>query len=174
MPAVLVPITLKKKTRKSRQSPKTLPKNSLPLFLRNLLLTCLILFIASCSGSGRTRKPYSRGKRVRSSSLDRGSFQHGRFLQKGIASYYGDGFHGKKTANGEIFNKNDLTAAHRTLPFNTKVKVTNLSNGKSVTVRINDRGPYAKGRIIDLSEEAGRRIGLDVTGTAKVKLKCGR
>jgi rare lipoprotein A len=120
------------------------------------------------------RQGYDRGSGSRASSIDRGARSHTRFKTKGTASYYGDPFHGRKTANGETFNKNDLTAAHQTLPFNTRVKVTNLSNEKSVIVRINDRGPYAKGRIIDLSEEAGKRIGLDVTGTAKVKLQIVR
>ncbi len=89
----------------------------------------------------------------------------------GIASYYGPGFHGRKTANGERFNMHELTAAHKTLPFNTKVRVTNLSNKKSVIVRINDRGPYKKGRIIDLSKGAAQKIGLIQTGTAKVKVE---
>jgi len=91
-------------------------------------------------------------------------------IQTGVASWYGPGFHGKKTANGEKFNKNRLTAAHKTLPFNTLVKVINTENGKSVTVRINDRGPYAKDRIIDLSEAAAKKIGITKTGTANVKL----
>lgn len=86
----------------------------------------------------------------------------------GIASYYGKKFHGRKTANGEIFDMYKLTAAHKTLPFGTRVLVTNIKNGRSVTVRINDRGPFVKGRIIDLSYEAARRIGI--TGIAKVKL----
>lgn len=89
----------------------------------------------------------------------------------GIASYYGPGFHGKKTANGERFNMYELTAAHKTLPFNTRVRVTNLNNKKSVIVRINDRGPYKKGRIIDLSKGAAQKIGLIQTGTAKVKVE---
>jgi len=91
-------------------------------------------------------------------------------IQTGVASWYGPGFHGKKTANGEKFNKNKFTAAHKTLPFNTLVKVINTENGKSVTVRINDRGPYAKDRIIDLSEAAGKKIGITKTGTAFVKI----
>jgi rare lipoprotein A len=91
-------------------------------------------------------------------------------IQKGEASWYGPGFHGKKTANGETFNKNKFTAAHRTLPFNTLVKVINTENGKSVLVRINDRGPYAKDRILDLSEAAAEKIGLKKTGTAFVSL----
>lgn len=85
----------------------------------------------------------------------------------GEASYYGSKFHGKKTANGEIFDKNKLTCAHRTLPFNTILKVTNLSNNKSVIVRVNDRGPFKKSRVIDLSEAAAKKIGL--TGVTRVK-----
>jgi rare lipoprotein A len=86
----------------------------------------------------------------------------------GMASYYGKEFHGRKTASGEIFDMHKLTAAHKTLPFGTRVRVTNLENGRSVTVRINDRGPFKKGRIIDLSFEAARQIGM--AGTAKVRL----
>jgi rare lipoprotein A len=91
--------------------------------------------------------------------------------EEGIASWYGPNFHGKYTSNGEIYNMYDYTAAHKTLPMNTKVKVTNLNNGKSVIVRINDRGPFVKGRIIDLSYAAGKEIGIDKTGTAPVRLK---
>ncbi len=82
------------------------------------------------------------------------------FTQQGIASWYGPGFQGRKTANGERFNTHDLTAAHKTLPFNSMVKVTNLETGKSVIVKINDRGPYIKGRIIDLSHAAKTEIGM--------------
>ena len=99
-----------------------------------------------------------------------GSTSSIRAFQSGVASWYGPGFHGKQTANGERFNQNDLTAAHKTLPFNTIVRVVNLDNGKSVNVRINDRGPYAKNRIIDLSKEAGDRVGMMSTGTANVRL----
>ena len=74
------------------------------------------------------------------------------YFQTGTASFYGGKWHGRKTANGEIFDTYKLTAAHKTLPFGTRVRVTNLSNGKSVVVRINNRGPYSKGRIIDLSQ----------------------
>jgi len=93
------------------------------------------------------------------------------YTQKGIASWYGPDFHGRYTSNGEIYNMYAYTAAHKTLPMNTIVKVTNLNNGKSVIVRINDRGPFVKGRIIDLSYAAGKKIGLDITGTAPVVLK---
>jgi rare lipoprotein A len=92
------------------------------------------------------------------------------YQEAGMISYYGPGFHGKKTANGETFNQNDLTAAHRTLPFNTKIKVTLLSSGKSVVVRINDRGPFKKNRILDLSKGAAKKVGLIQSGTAKAKI----
>lgn len=84
------------------------------------------------------------------------------------ASYYGKGFHGRKTANGEIFNMYELTAAHRTLKFNTKVKVTCVTTGKSVIVRINDRGPYHGNRSIDLSKGAAAKIGMLNTGVGRV------
>lgn len=96
-----------------------------------------------------------------------------KITESGQASFYGagDGFNGKKTANGETFNKNKLTAAHKTIPFGTIVKVTNLSNGQSVKVRINDRGPFVKGRIIDLSEKAAKKIDMRTKGVAEVKLR---
>ena len=90
--------------------------------------------------------------------------------ETGIASWYGPTFYGKRTANGEIFNAGDLTAAHRTLPMPVNVRVTNLENGKSLIVRVNDRGPYAKGRIIDLSEHAAELLGYKGQGTAKVRV----
>ena len=89
----------------------------------------------------------------------------------GAASWYGGQFHGRKTANGERFNMNELTAAHRSLPFGTKVRVTNQKNGKSVVVRINDRGPFAGGRIIDLSRGAASAVGMLGAGVAPVKLE---
>lgn len=91
--------------------------------------------------------------------------------KRGIASWYGPGFHGRRTANGERYNQHGLTAAHRYLPFGTRVRVTNLRNGSSVVVRINDRGPYAHGRIIDLSAGAAKTIGLVWSGVAPVALE---
>ena len=85
-------------------------------------------------------------------------------VQSGKASWYGPGFHGKLTANGERFNTNDLTAAHKTLAFGTKVRVTNERTGTSVVVRINDRGPYAHGRVIDLSKAAAQAVGIEGVG----------
>jgi len=95
----------------------------------------------------------------------------GRPYQEGLASYYGEKFHGRKTASGEVFNMYEMTAAHRTLPFGTYVRVTNLENGRSVVVRINDRGPFAKGRIIDLSYAAAKRLGMVHSGVAKVRIE---
>ncbi len=92
------------------------------------------------------------------------------FVQEGMASWYGKGFHRNKTANGEIFNMYDKTAAHKTLPFGTYLKVENLSNLRQVVVRINDRGPFVKGRIIDLSYGAAREIGLIGPGVTRVRL----
>ena len=94
-----------------------------------------------------------------------------RSRRKGIASWYGPGFHGRLTANGERYNQYGLTAAHKTLPFGTQVRVTNLHNGRSVVVRINDRGPYAHGRVIDLSKGAANLIGLISSGVAPVQLE---
>ena len=90
---------------------------------------------------------------------------------EGQASWYGPGFHGRQTANGETFNQNALTAAHPSLPFGTEVRVTYSSTGESVVVRINDRGPYAHGRVIDLSREAADEIGLLNAGVGKVRLE---
>jgi len=94
-----------------------------------------------------------------------------RSLGSGVASYYGSRFHGRRTANGERFNMHAMTAAHKTLRFGTKVRVTNARNGKSVTVRINDRGPFIRGRTIDLSRAAARKIGIISRGHGRVKLE---
>lgn len=90
---------------------------------------------------------------------------------EGIAAYYSDVFQGKKTASGELYDKNALTAAHKTLPFGTRVKVTHQDNGKSVTVVINDRGPYTKGRILDLSRAAAEQIDMVKQGLAPVRME---
>ncbi|HEV7314627.1 septal ring lytic transglycosylase RlpA family protein [Sphingopyxis sp.] len=88
----------------------------------------------------------------------------------GMASYYGNELAGNRTASGERFDPGQLTAAHRSLPFGSMVRVTNTSNGDSVIVRINDRGPFAHGRVIDVSQAAAREIGMHRSGTARVKL----
>src|SRR3984957_18321542 len=91
--------------------------------------------------------------------------------ETGIASWYGPTFHGKHTANGETFDSGALTAAHRTLPMPVNVRVTNLDNGRSIVLRVNDRGPYARGRIIDVSARAAQLLGYDVIGTARVRVQ---
>lgn len=116
--------------------------------MRIYLLLAALLFLSACS-SQRT----SQGTPI-----------------SGKASWYGAKHHGKQTASGERFNQHQLTAAHRTLAFGTRVKVTNTLNNKSVTVRVNDRGPYSKGRVIDLSRAAANKIDMINSGVAPVKL----
>ena len=91
--------------------------------------------------------------------------------EDGVASYYADKFDGRKTASGATFHQNRLTAAHRTLPFGTRVKVKNMSNGKTVKVTVNDRGPFVQGRTIDLSKKAAKKLGMLQQGVAQVQLK---
>ena len=94
-----------------------------------------------------------------------------KMVETGQASFYADMFSGRKTASGATFRQNKLTAAHKTLPFGTKVKVINLTNGKKVKVRINDRGPFVQGRIIDLSKKAAKKLNMINSGVAEVKLR---
>jgi rare lipoprotein A len=91
--------------------------------------------------------------------------------QVGLASWYGGSLHGRRTASGERFDQDALTAAHRTLPLGTRVRVTNLENGRSVIVTVTDRGPFVRGRVIDLSRGAARRLGILRTGTARVRVE---
>jgi len=110
-------------------------------------------------------KPYREAGRLYRPAVD------WNYSEVGTASWYGSKFHGRKTANGEIFDKNQLTAAHTTLPLPVIVKVTNLENGRSVKVRVNDRGPFAHGRIIDLSQAAAEQLDFIRKGTARVKVE---
>lgn len=98
------------------------------------------------------------------------NFRVGEVLM-GVASYYGPKFHGRLTANGETFDMYGITAAHKTLPFNTVVRVTNLENDRSALVRINDRGPFVPGRMLDLSYGAAKKLGVVAEGTARVKVE---
>jgi len=91
--------------------------------------------------------------------------------QIGLASYYGRRFHGRRTANGERFDMYDFTAAHRALPLGSVIRVTNVSNGRSVRVRVNDRGPYIRGRVLDLSYAAAYRLGMVRSGLARVQIE---
>lgn len=111
--------------------------------------------------------PISYVKQNQLNAQTSGSYSE--YYEEGIASWYGPGFHGRKTASGEKFDTHELTAAHKTLPFGTILLVTNLENGKTTTVRINDRGPYARGRIIDLSMAAKKE--LEMGGLAKVRIE---
>ncbi len=129
-------------------------------------VVCLpaLVFAAGC-GSGSPR--FTSRVRPDPSALEPASSSQ---LQ-GVASYYADEFNGRKTANGEVYDMNEMTAAHRTLPFGTKVKVTNVDSGKSVVVRINDRGPFKDDRVIDLSLGAAKQLGLIAMGTGRVILQ---
>lgn len=116
-------------------------------------------------------KSYKASKRAARKARNRavsGSYSGGG--SSGMASWYGGRFHGRKTANGERYNMNAMTAAHKTLPFGTRVLVTNTRNGRSVQVRINDRGPFVRGRIIDLSRAAASQIGVTSSGVAPVRV----
>ena len=127
------------------------------------VLLCVLVAFSGCSGSTH-RKGYTR---VTKSSRVQKKAEIG-YTFTGDASYYGKGFDGKKTASGEIFDRNAMTCAHRSLPFGTKLKVVRVKTGASVVVRVNDRGPYAKKRVLDLSEAAGKVLGLDKAGHAQV------
>lgn len=124
----------------------------------------MLLFLTSCGVSNRGVSSSD------SSSLSRSQKKNISAIETGEASWYGPDFHGRLTANGEKYDMNGLTAAHRTLPFNTQVLVENLDNGKSVQVRINDRGPFAKDRIIDLSKGAATAVDMIGPGTAHVRI----
>ena len=129
--------------------------------MRIILIISSIFLLAACSTVS------NRSSRV--GDLDRGTVVDG-YTQVGNASWYGDKEHNRKTASGERFNKYAYTAAHKTLPFGTVVRVTNLENGRDVVVEINDRGPFIKGRIIDLSYGSAKSIDLVRMGVAKVKV----
>lgn len=92
------------------------------------------------------------------------------WVEEGLASWYGPGYHGRRTASGDVYDMDRMTAAHRTLPFGTMVRVENVDNGRSVDLRINDRGPFVSGRIVDVSRAAARELGMIVPGTAPVRL----
>ena len=126
------------------------------------IILSIILFFFSCLPSPR----YT----VKNVSLDRRDSKNTFY---GVSSFYGlnDGFDGNLTANGEVYDKDGISAAHKTLPLNSLVKVTNLENGKSVTLRINDRGPYIKGRILDCSYGAAKKLDFVNQGTTEVKVE---
>jgi rare lipoprotein A len=132
------------------------------------LLVCLAVLLSGCAAGNAkiaSRKGYVRFPEKQYASGEKAEIG---LKIKGEASYYGPGFHGKQTASGEIFDQDDYTCAHKSLPFGTKLKVVRVDNGSSVVVRVNDRGPYVDGRILDLSVAAGKQIGLDKVGHAEV------
>lgn len=136
----------------------------MPKLKSSLFGALIILFFISC---GTTR----RGSKLNSDSrTNPASNKKGELIESGVASWYGPNFNGRLTANGETFDMNGISAAHRTLPFNTEVIVVNEDNGRTIRVRINDRGPYAKDRIIDLSKGAAEAVDMIGPGTANVKL----
>ena len=116
-------------------------------------LIVIALFVSSCAMPAY-RQPYAAG-----------------YVERGIASWYGEDFHGRPTSSGEIYNMYDLTAAHKLMPLGTIAKITNLENDQSVVVKINDRGPFIEGRIIDLSYSAAREIGMAEKGLSRVEIK---
>ncbi len=132
---------------------------------RNMIRWTALLVIAALL-AGCTSMP-----RYRRDTLPPPVKPGGKYVEKGIASYYAHKFHGRPTASGEIFDMNGLSAAHKSLPLGTVVKVINLDNNKTITVPINDRGPFVKGRIIDLSLGAAKVIDMVRVGTAKVRIE---
>lgn len=147
-----------------------------------IVLSCATMFLTSCasdkldlysqsaaiSGKGGT---YKVGKPYQISGKWYYPEEDYDYVETGTASWYGKDFHAKYTANGEIYDMNTLTAAHRTLPLPSIVRVTNLENGRSLVLRVNDRGPFAKNRIIDVSKRASQLLGFQTQGTAKVKVE---
>jgi len=140
--------------------------NNINTKFSSLILIISALFLFGCSSSTRFGKEDSESKE----KYDDENFAILETVD-GVASYYSEEFHGRKTANGETYDMYGLTAAHKTYPFNTEVRITNISNGKSVVLRINDRMPGYKGRLIDVSFQAARELGMIITGTVNVKIE---
>jgi rare lipoprotein A len=142
--------------------------------MQKIVAALLLLGLAACSNTPspeENQKLYKVGKPYSILGQRYEPKEDPYYDEVGEASWYGPGFHGRKTANGEKFDKYDLTAAHRTLPMPCIVKVTNLENGKSVNLRVNDRGPFAKDRIIDVSKKAARILGFEAQGMAHVRVQ---
>ena len=137
------------------------------------IIFILILSIMACSSAPRYAQGSPQSTPARSSKKIRNGSKNVKHkkLMIGISSYYAEDFHGKLTANGEVYDMYGLTAAHKTLPLNTIVRVTNLDNEKSLILRINDRGPYVKGRILDCSYGAAKKLGFLANGTTQVRVE---
>jgi len=143
---------------------------------------CLLLGLAACAGgpetplrSGRVQPSSGGYYKVGKPYQIKGDWYYPKedysYDETGIASWYGADFHDQTTANGETYNKNELTAAHKTLPLPTLARVTNLENGRSIVVRINDRGPFSGARVIDVSQRSAQLLGFEQSGTAKVRVQ---
>ncbi len=148
-------------------------KSSAFIFSVTIFLCLSVFLVSGCSSNPvYTSKKHTSvsSKKKKQPAKSTGKYRNGQVIE-GIASYYGPGFHGRLTANGEKYNQNGLTCAHKHLPFGTILKITYIKTGKTVTVRVNDRGPYVKGRIIDLSVGAAKKIGMLNDGTGKVKIQ---
>jgi rare lipoprotein A len=141
------------------------------IHLRSLITSiqccCAVVVLAGCTASPRFVSVRDLGHR----DITGEKTPLGPVVEEGVASYYADQFNGRQTSNGEIYDMYALTAAHPTHPFNTRVKVTNLDNGRSVVLRINDRGPFLKDRIIDVSYTAAKQLQMIGTGTAQVRIE---
>ncbi len=156
---------------------------SLGFVIARLAGTASLVLIGACSTTKLPDAPRSIGQTVKANPHNKVGAPYqidGRwytpkvepdYVETGVASWYGDAFHGKLTANGEIFDKRRISAAHRTLPMPTVVEVENLQNGRRIVVRVNDRGPFAKDRIIDLSHAAADALGFTAQGTANVRVR---
>ncbi|WP_231489598.1 septal ring lytic transglycosylase RlpA family protein [Billgrantia saliphila] len=130
---------------------------SAPRSVRGMLVLLLLALTVGCAGRD--------GRQV-----ERASAPSGWYGEQGQASFYADRYHGRRTASGEAYDRNALTAAHRSLPFGTRVRVTRLDNGRETVVRINDRGPFVRGRVIDLSRRAAEELNMLGQGVAEVRL----
>jgi len=131
------------------------------------LVSWSVFFLAGCSAPGPGRG-VAGSSRV--AEADQG-VDRWRYYETGVASWYGGRWHGRRTASGERYDQNLMTAAHKKLPFHSRVRVTNLNTGKSCIVRINNRGPHIRGRVIDLSVAAAKKIGSHASGLSRVKLE---
>lgn len=155
--------------------------------LRAIVLLAGIALLAGCGGGGSGQGGYHRSPSAGPLPGEGGYYKIGKpyeidgvtytpavdynYDETGIASWYGPGFHGLRTANGENYDMNQVTGAHKTLPMPSLVRVTNLDNGRSIVVRVNDRGPYVRGRIIDMSRRGAQLLGYEKIGTAKVRVQ---
>ena len=133
---------------------------------------CIFFLIFSCTSAPRYHSSnINVANDNKSSSFKKQKTKKYKTVYKGVSSWYGPDFHGKLTANGEVYDQYGITAAHKELPLNTVVRVTNLDNNKSIILRINDRGPYAKNRILDCSYGAAKKLDFLNQGTANVKIE---